>query len=49
MTQLDLARAVDRHPATVAQAERGALSIDMARRCAAVLGVTPEDLLGGQS
>ena len=50
MTQYDLARATGRHPATVGLAERCRVSFDMARRCAAVLGCKPEDLIeaGGQ-
>lgn len=45
LTQAELARAVGRHPATISIAERsGFVSREMARRCAAVLGCTPEDL-----
>lgn len=46
ITQAQLAQQIGRHPASVGLAERGALSLDMAQRCAAALGCRPEDLLG---
>lgn len=47
-SQAALARKVGRHPATISLAERGAVSLDMARRCAKVLGVDPAELLRDQ-
>ncbi len=45
LTQVALAKRVGVHPATLSLAERGALSRQMARRCAEVLGVAVEELL----
>ncbi len=45
LTQVVLAQRLGVHPASISLAERGALSRQMARRCAEVLGVEVEDLL----
>ncbi len=45
LTQVGLAKLLGVHPASISLAERGALSANMARRCAAALGVPAEDLL----
>lgn len=45
LTQVQLAARVGCHPMTIGTAERGALSRQLAQRCAEVLGVGVEELL----
>lgn len=44
-SQAQLALAIGCHPASISLAERGGLSLGMARRCAAALGCRAADLL----
>lgn len=45
LTQVGLAKILGVHPASISLAERGALSRQMARRCAEALGVPVEEIL----